>query len=192
MSSPSPSKGPLTAIAMLSSKRVRVALVTAVAFLTAVGFAHRYGALPDLRTMWTTPGHGGAEGAENNRDRPAVAPAVGQPPEHNTDWSRFAYVQYVTNSAYLCNSVMLFETLHRFGTSRADRVMMYPAHMVDPTATTATTHDGRLLLQARDDFNVKLVPIAVQERHSVDCTSALPLLSHLPSLSGLPAVPLPG
>lgn len=176
---------------MLSSKRVRVALVTAVTFLTAVAFAHRYGALPDVRTMWTTPEHG-AEGAENNRDRPAAAPHVGQPPEqHNTDWSRFAYVQYVTNSAYLCNSVMLFETLHRFGTSRADRVMMYPAHMVDPTAMTATTHDGRLLLQARDDFNVKLVPIAVQERHSADGTSALPLLSHLPTPDGLPALSTP-
>ena len=158
---------------MLSSKRVRVTLATALAFLTAVGFAHRYGALPDVRTVWKTPNHG-AEGAENSRDRPVAVPAAGQHPEqHNTDWSRFAYVQYVTDSAYLCNSVMLFETLHRLGTSRADRVMMYPAHMVDPTATTATTHDGHLLLQARDDFNVKLVPITVQERHTLDCMSAI-------------------
>ncbi len=41
-------------------------------------------------------------------------------PPGDVNWSRFAYVQYVTNSAYLCNSVMLFETLHRLG-SKADR-----------------------------------------------------------------------
>ena len=31
-------------------------------------------------------------------------------------WSDFAYVQYVTNRNYLCNSLMIIEALHRSGT----------------------------------------------------------------------------
>ncbi|THZ34429.1 hypothetical protein D6C88_10490, partial [Aureobasidium pullulans] len=50
------------------------------------------------------------------------------------DWSRFAYSQYVTEKNYLCNSLMIFETLHRLG-SKAE---------------------------PRDNYNVKLVPIHVQ------------------------------
>ncbi|KAJ6041356.1 uncharacterized protein N7446_010753 [Penicillium canescens] len=61
-------------------------------------------------------------------------PTVAYLPSHHgvqadvdaVDWSRFAYTQYVTNTAYLCNSVMLFETLHRLN-SKPDRVMMYPS-----------------------------------------------------------------
>ncbi|RCI09326.1 hypothetical protein L249_1413 [Ophiocordyceps polyrhachis-furcata BCC 54312] len=87
---------------------------------------------------------------------------------HNdVDWSRFAYTQYVTNSEYLCNSVMLFDILHRLG-SKADRVIMYPSEMVSPSATD----DGRLLIKARDDYRVRLVPIAIQHRHSADNTWA--------------------
>lgn len=42
------------------------------------------------------------------------------------DWSRFAYVQYATNLQYLCNSVILFESLHRLG-SKPDRLLLYPS-----------------------------------------------------------------
>lgn len=31
------------------------------------------------------------------------------------DWSQYAYCQYVTKPAYLCNSVMIFEALERLG-----------------------------------------------------------------------------
>ncbi|KAK9251415.1 nucleotide-diphospho-sugar transferase [Lipomyces tetrasporus] len=68
------------------------------------------------------------------------------------DWSRFAYVQYVTNTAYLCNSVMLFEILHRLG-SKAHRLMM-------------------LLRQARDKYGVKLMPIEIQRRATSEATWA--------------------
>lgn len=92
------------------------------------------------------------------------------PDASTVDWSRFAYTQYVTNANYLCNSVMVFETLHRLG-SRADRLMMYPAHMFpDPTATSATSNEGRLIIKARDEYNVKLAPITVQSRPSNDRT----------------------
>jgi hypothetical protein len=82
--------------------------------------------------------------------------------EEDIDWSRFAYTQYVTNSDYLCNSVMIFETLFRLG-AKADRVMMYPARMLrDITATESKSMLGQLIIKARDEYKVKLVPIQVQ------------------------------
>lgn len=72
------------------------------------------------------------------------------------DWSRFAYAQYATSAPYICNSVMLFETLHRLG-SKADRIMLFPVEH-DPNANN-TTAEAKLLLQARDDYGVILKPI---------------------------------
>ena len=81
-----------------------------------------------------------------------------------TDWSDFAYVQYVTNVPYLCNSVMLFESLHRLG-SRADRLLMYPEEM----DLSENSIEGRLLGKARDEYNAVLQPIEIQQRPSTDC-----------------------
>ncbi|PWY74496.1 nucleotide-diphospho-sugar transferase [Aspergillus sclerotioniger CBS 115572] len=83
------------------------------------------------------------------------------------DWSRFAYTQYVTNTAYLCNSVMLFETLHRLG-SKADRFMMYPAEF----STQGDSVEAKLLRKARDEYGVTLAPIKVQSRNTADTTWA--------------------
>lgn len=86
-------------------------------------------------------------------------------PASDVDWSRFAYTQYVTNTDYLCNSVMLFEILHRLG-SKADRLMMYPSNMhPDPTSSSI---ESRLLLKAQDEYGVKLMPIEVQHRDGND------------------------
>ncbi|PLB54728.1 nucleotide-diphospho-sugar transferase [Aspergillus steynii IBT 23096] len=85
------------------------------------------------------------------------------------DWSRFAYVQYVTNTPYLCNSVMLFETLHRLG-SKPDRLMMYPASFSEDARDDST--QSRLLRKARDEYGVTLMPIEVQSRNSGDRTWA--------------------
>lgn len=85
----------------------------------------------------------------------------------DVDWSRFAYTQYVTNSDYLCNSVMFFESLHRLN-SKADRVMMFPARMLKGEDDESS--DARLLIKARDSYNVKLVPITIQHRDNADCT----------------------
>ncbi|KAK4665322.1 hypothetical protein QC763_400920 [Podospora pseudopauciseta] len=98
--------------------------------------------------------------------------------EDEVDWSKFAYLQYVTNSHYLCNSVMLFGQLHQHG-SKADRVMMYPEGMFNLEVSEAAgrgkggkRHDIELLNKARDDFNVKLVPVSVQHRATADSTWA--------------------
>ncbi|KAJ5575969.1 hypothetical protein N7535_002895 [Penicillium sp. DV-2018c] len=85
------------------------------------------------------------------------------------NWSRFAYTQYVTNTAYLCNSVMLFETLHRLN-SKPDRVMMYPSEF--SLDENSAEPESRLLRKARDEYNVKLVPIKVRSRPSGDDTWA--------------------
>ena len=88
-----------------------------------------------------------------------------------TNWTDFAYVQYVTNVPYLCNSVMLFESLHRLG-SQADRLLMYPEEM----DLSETSVEGQLLGKARDQYNAVLQPIEVQKRPSADCRSIWPPL----------------
>ncbi|KAM5345175.1 hypothetical protein ACJ41O_011037 [Fusarium nematophilum] len=90
-------------------------------------------------------------------------------PTADVEWSRFAYTQYVTNSDYLCNSVMFFEALDRLA-SRADRVMMYPSRMLQ--SEDDARPDARLLIKARDEYNVKLVPITIQHREGSDTTWA--------------------
>lgn len=87
------------------------------------------------------------------------------------DWHRFAYVQYVTNLPYLCNSVMLFESLHRLG-CKPDRLMMFPSHF----STEDNSTEALLLRKARDEYRVILKPIEVQmrqgnDRKSGDCKS---------------------
>ncbi|KAL1638771.1 hypothetical protein SLS58_008585 [Diplodia intermedia] len=81
-------------------------------------------------------------------------------PGAQVDWSRFAYSQYATNGAYLCNSVMLFDQLQRLG-SRADRVLFYPQEW-DLTVESSTDRDSQLLLMARDKLGVTLVPMNMQ------------------------------
>ncbi|MCJ1265656.1 N-acetylglucosaminyltransferase [Lobaria immixta] len=87
------------------------------------------------------------------------------------DWSRFAYVQYATDDAYLCNSVMVFEILHRLG-SKADRLLMYPSDFQIEEDPNTESFNGRLLKKARDKYNVKLKPIQVQSRPGRDATWA--------------------
>lgn len=77
----------------------------------------------------------------------------------NIDWTRFAYSQYATSSAYLCNAVMVFEALHRLG-SRADRILLYPQEWDTEIASTSD-RDSQLLVKARDWYNVKLVPVEI-------------------------------
>lgn len=80
------------------------------------------------------------------------------------NWSRFAYVQYATDTEYICNSVMLFEALHRLG-SKADRLLMYPYKLWHNTQAAG------LLIHARDKYNAKLVPISLLHRESADSMS---------------------
>ncbi|OJZ91381.1 glycosyltransferase family 8 protein [Aspergillus luchuensis CBS 106.47] len=79
-------------------------------------------------------------------------------PEKQINWSRFAYTQYATDRSYLCNSVMIFEALHRLG-SKADLVLMYPSHFL--VSEEDDSPEARLLRFARDKYAVKLKPMEV-------------------------------
>lgn len=88
---------------------------------------------------------------------PSPSPPRGNSPQQ-IDWSRFAYTQYATDRSYLCNSVMIFEALHRLG-SKADRVLVYPASFL--TSEIDRSPEARLLRFARDQYAVKLKPVQV-------------------------------
>lgn len=77
----------------------------------------------------------------------------------NVDWSHYAYSQYATDSAYLCNAVMVFEALARLG-SKADRILLYPQEW-DTDISDGSDRDSQLLVKARDWYGVKLIPIEV-------------------------------
>jgi alpha-N-acetylglucosamine transferase len=95
------------------------------------------------------------------------SPATG---DNGVRWSNFAYVQYITNGNYLCNSLMILEALHRSG-AKADRVMMYPEEwkISEDNAPDDST-ESKLLLRARDLYEAKLVPIKVQTLTQGDAT----------------------
>jgi alpha-N-acetylglucosamine transferase len=94
---------------------------------------------------------------------------VGEESDDGIDWTRFAYVQYVTDKEYLCNSLMMFESLHRLG-SKADRVLLYPQqwelHPKPPT------WESIFLKQAQDDYKVRIFPVNPQYAESGDVTWA--------------------
>ena len=75
----------------------------------------------------------------------------------NVDWSRYAYALYATETAYLCNALMIFSSLATFG-SRADRVLFYPSTW-DLDIDSGTDRDSQLLVKARDELRVKLLPV---------------------------------
>ncbi|KAJ5836007.1 hypothetical protein N7447_002033 [Penicillium robsamsonii] len=85
----------------------------------------------------------------------------------HVNWSRFAYTQYATDRFYLCNSIMLFESLHRLG-SKADRVLMYPSDW--SASETGGSRESCMLRYARDHYEVKLKPIEIQMKSGSDVT----------------------
>ena len=77
----------------------------------------------------------------------------------NVNWKHYAYSQYATDSDHLCNALMIFEALHKYG-SKAERVLMYPETM-DTFVSDIRDRDSQLLVKARDELGVKLMPIAI-------------------------------
>lgn len=74
-----------------------------------------------------------------------------------TNWTKYAYSLYATDSATLCHALLLFDALARLG-SKADRVLFYPQHW-DTEVTSAKDRDSQLLVLARDTYKVKLHPV---------------------------------
>ncbi|KAI4594635.1 N-acetylglucosaminyltransferase [Pestalotiopsis sp. 9143b] len=156
---------------ILLSKRLRYAGTALAALGLFVLALRNYDSLPSLETL-KSAGYGAPTAVLHEPMCPVAATPL-TIDRKNVDWSRFAYTQYVTNPSYLCNSVMIFETLFRLG-SKADRVMMYPREFMDPTATESQsmTEEARLLVTARDKYKVKLQPVEIQHREGVDATWA--------------------
>jgi len=90
--------------------------------------------------------------------RPSHAPSLRY---KNVDWRYYAYSQYATDRHYLCNSVMVFEALERLG-SRAERILMYPEEW-DTEIANKSDRDSQLLVKARDEYGVKLLPVQVRK-----------------------------
>ncbi|SPQ27171.1 d83a3730-91ba-44bf-abf0-e8eb00f37d33 [Thermothielavioides terrestris] len=163
--------------------RLWLPLAVAAVLLLSLGIRHnarhsmRFGR-PETAAVAHSPAAPSASPtpADGNTESEMKSPGTTEPETaesgavESVDWSRFAYVQYVTNSVYLCNSVMLFERLQQVG-SRADRVMMYPSWMMGEGGR-GRLDDRRLLLKARDEYNVRLVPIEVLARPGQDPTWA--------------------
>jgi hypothetical protein len=107
--------------------------------------------------------------ANDAYQRPSTVLDKGSKKKSDADWSRFAYTQYVTSSEYLCNAIMLLQKLHHLK-SRADRVLMYPEEMLpDPEdRDDRGLYDAELIIKARDEYGVKLVPIEVQHKDTID------------------------
>lgn len=98
------------------------------------------------------------------------------------DWSRFAYSQCVTGTEYLCNSVMLFDALHRLG-SKPDRLMMmYPEDCSIDNSNDS--REAKLLRLARDKYWVKLKAIQVQSG-SINLTATVCPIAQMPDLNPL-------
>lgn len=76
------------------------------------------------------------------------------------NWSRYAYSQYATSEPYLCNAVMVFDSLQKLG-SRAERVLFYPEEW-DMEVADDRDRVSQLLVMARERYNAHLVPIDVQ------------------------------
>lgn len=74
------------------------------------------------------------------------------------NWSHFAYSQYATSHAYLCNAIMIFDSLQRVG-SRADRILFYPIGWGSGNMDGNGNRNDQLLVMARDKYGAALVPV---------------------------------
>jgi hypothetical protein len=144
---------------LLTSKAVRAIAIVSLMLLVILGLFQ----LPTANFRRFTSG---SPPSSPSSSSPSYSSFDGSRPDllEGINWSRYAYVQYVTNTAYLCNSVMLFEILHRLG-SKADRLMMYPSSFA---VDGSTSEESKLLRKARDQYGVKLMPIEIQRRASGD------------------------
>lgn len=86
-------------------------------------------------------------------------PNIATPEVHRAakDWSKYAYSQYATDQHYLCNSLMIFDSLQRLK-SPADRLLFYPKTW-DTDVSSSKDRTSQLLVLARDKYNVKLRPV---------------------------------
>lgn len=64
------------------------------------------------------------------------------------DWSQYAYVNYVTNSEYLCNTLVMFQSLKEYDT-KAKLLLLITRDLLDPTKTSNVPNIEKLLNQIK-------------------------------------------
>ena len=140
------------------NRRILILLSTLLLLLASAVLLVDSARLASLRRSWLSEKHEITNNAEALQE---IA--------NNVDWSRFAYVQYVTNLDYLCNSLMLFATLEKLG-CRSERLLMHPLEwtLYDPESGGTLSDEARLLRLARDKFTVSLQPIHLQSKENDD------------------------
>jgi hypothetical protein len=104
----------------------------------------------------------GLSGPKCYFSEPVALPQI--PAYVDVDWKQFAHVQYATSTDYLCNSLMIFESLKRFG-SIADRILLYPPSLLQGSGNDT---NRQLLDLATQTYSVKLIPVEEQHKDNVD------------------------
>lgn len=123
-----------------------------------------------------------------------VGHSVPAPGDHDSvDWSQFAYVQYITATEHVCNSLMVFEALHRLG-SKADRVLLYPQEWGEvggPNWKNLAASGTKLMLRAQDSYHVKLKPVnlIVKSGDERKCSNRSSLQGHSLTIHSFKQVP---
>nr|POE87707.1 glucose n-acetyltransferase 1 [Quercus suber]POF00915.1 glucose n-acetyltransferase 1 [Quercus suber] len=145
----------------LTSKAVWRTVIAIVVVALLADFFHPTRTVLE-KQGWVDPHHDTVE-VKVHEDCPIDSSTPPPPPVEThadtVDWSQYAYCQYVTNEDYLCNSLMIFESLTRLGV-KADKLMLFPnTWRLERNAGTQ-----ELLQKAVQEYNVKLQPIEVQ-RH---------------------------
>jgi alpha-N-acetylglucosamine transferase len=159
-------KSPVKLSNWLLLRRVRAAIVAAILMSMFGIVVLQY---PDLHERVRDYAHNATAAAPavcscSTKEDTETSPVVdaGSSSGPSTQWSDFAYVQYVTNPSYLCNSLMIFEALRRHNT-KAELLMMYPQQWRLPArVTSGAEYETKLLAQARDVYNVRMAPIQVK------------------------------
>jgi hypothetical protein len=159
-------KSPVKLSNWLLLRRVRAAIVAAVLLSLFGVLILQY---PELHERVREYAHNATASAPavcncSTKEDTGTSPFLdaGTSSEPSTQWSDFAYVQYVTNPSYLCNSLMIFEALRRHNT-KAELLMMYPQQWQLPAKVAADAEfETKLLVKARDEYNVRMAPIQVK------------------------------
>lgn len=163
--------GASNSVASLSNwfllRRVRTALIASILLLllgvTIFQYPHINQRVREYTQNVTAPALSTCNCATKESSNPPAGDDSGTTLlEPSIKLSDFAYVQYVTNPSYLCNSIMIFEALRRHNT-KADLLMMYPEQWSLSSALDADAdYKMQRLMQARDVYNVRMVPIQVK------------------------------
>jgi hypothetical protein len=81
------------------------------------------------------------------------------------DWSEFAYVTYATTPDYLCNSLMLAESLHRLG-AKPETLILHAAN------STSSPASARLLQNAVKLYGARVESVQVLNSSSATSSSS--------------------